>query len=73
MFCRFPEIYLVLANTPDCEIGIIATNTRGVKSDQRGGYGYAYGIVGDHVPRTPQPKSAGFESAAKPQVAELPV
>jgi hypothetical protein len=71
MFCRFPEICLVSANTPDCEIGIIATNTRGVKSDQRGGYGYAYGIVGDQVPRAPQPQWAGFEAEENPQVAEL--
>ena len=73
MFCRFPEICLVSANTPNCEIGIIATNTRGVKSDQRGGYGYAYGIVGDHVPRAPQSQSAGFEAEEGPQIAELPV
>ena len=44
MFCRFPEFYLVSVNIPDCAIGIIATNTRGVKSDQQ--------RVGDLIMRT---------------------
>ena len=35
MFCRFLEFYLVSVNIPDCAIGIIATNIRGAKSDQR--------------------------------------
>ena len=73
MFCRFLEFYLVSVNLPDCAIGIIATNTRGVKSDQRGGYGYAYGIVGHHVPRAPQSDWSELEAEERPEVAASPV
>jgi hypothetical protein len=74
MFCRFLELYLVLAFHAACAIGIIATNiaVRQAIKRESGGPGYAYGIIGHPFPRESWPYSPGWPAEEGPEVTDFP-
>ena len=74
MFCRFLEFCLVSVNIPDCAIGIIATNLRGVKSDQRewGTWICVRDRRTSYSEGTAAGASRGYPAQESPEVAALP-